>query len=193
MVPGRQTGTTITWADFAGGSRTPWKVSSFSRCVSCASPSASVEGRVRQPSDRLLDRPRRFGGWVPQPTPKGSAASNAASATLDNAKHARPPRLGEKVAKLEAKPFARQHAFGRVDTRSPNLGSPTGMRTTPAPNDSVNPDRAPSSLGSTTGKPDPSPSGEISGAECAARRPASTAFLPRALRHRPEPEREAGD
>jgi hypothetical protein len=115
---------------------------------------------VRQPSDRLLDRPRRFGGAVRQPTPKGSAASFAASATIDNAKHARLPRFGEEVAKLEAKPFARHHAFGRDDNRSPNLGSSTGQRTTPAPNDSVNPDRAPSSLGSTTGKPEPSPSGE---------------------------------
>jgi len=78
----------------------------------------------------------------PGETPKGSAASSAASAALDNAKHARPPRFGDEDAKLEAKPFARHHAFGRRDNRPPNLGSPAGQRTTPAPNDSVNPDRA---------------------------------------------------
>jgi hypothetical protein len=118
-------------------------------------------GRSREATFGPSARPTSPLRWQDQTArPKRSAASFAASATIDNAKHARLPRFGEEVAKLEAKPFARHHAFGRDDNRSPNLGSSTGQRTTPAPNDSVNPDRAPSSLGSTTGKPEPSPSGE---------------------------------
>ena len=61
-VSERKTGTTITWTAFAEGNRTPWKVSSFSRCVSRATTPPRWNATARQPSVSPPDRLNHFGG-----------------------------------------------------------------------------------------------------------------------------------
>jgi hypothetical protein len=73
MVSVRQTGTTITWAYFAGRIRTPRKVSSCfpTACLAHAAATSVTSAGVRQPSDRQLDWLNHFGGDSHQVDPEG--------------------------------------------------------------------------------------------------------------------------
>jgi hypothetical protein len=190
MVSVRQTGTTITWAYFAGRIRTPRKVSSCFLLRVLRTPSPPRWRRQARGNLRIvsLTGSTTSVGTATRSTPKGFAESIATSVGTGDAKRAPLRNFGDGVAKFATRTFGVHPALGQdgVWTREPRFA--TRNRSTPAASIPVNSSQR---LGSPTPRPEQSAHHlrVTTGAGCAVRRPSPGCSCPAHTPHDPGPEK----